>query len=362
LAKRTFLQLAHKYDSKKHGIGGWFLSEKLDGMRAFWDGGVTTGMLKSTVPWANTTKDARYKDLPIASGLWSRYGNVIHAPKWWTDQLPRIPLDGEVYCPTLTRQEIMSIVKKSVDVNEFTWNEITLNCFDIPKLSAVFEDGMINETNFKKSFMGCYTWILEQNFNYEHWGIQRFESAYHVLGRFLENCEVAIRHPQFLLPFQTEEAEKIINEQLLSVEASGGEGLIVRNPSALWWPERVHDILKIKKLDDAEGIVTGYTTGRKTDKGSKLLGKMGALILECPVNKIATQPYCLELSGFTDAERTFSTQTMTSWAMDHPDQECPDWVINADFPVGSEVTFKYRGLSKEGVPQEARYFRKRIPE
>ena len=56
MAKQDFLQLAQKYTEKK-SIGGFCYSEKLDGFRVFWDGGVTTGMHSSKVPWANTTKD-----------------------------------------------------------------------------------------------------------------------------------------------------------------------------------------------------------------------------------------------------------------------------------------------------------------
>jgi len=52
MAKRYYCQLASKYDEEKHFIGGYYWSEKLDGMRAIWDGGVTRGMLKSDVPWA----------------------------------------------------------------------------------------------------------------------------------------------------------------------------------------------------------------------------------------------------------------------------------------------------------------------
>ena len=32
MAKRFFLQKAHAFDPKKHGIGGWWYSEKLDGI------------------------------------------------------------------------------------------------------------------------------------------------------------------------------------------------------------------------------------------------------------------------------------------------------------------------------------------
>ena len=48
---------------------GWWMSEKLDGVRAYWDG----------------------------SKLLSRLGNVLHAPDWYVACLPPMPLDGELW-------------------------------------------------------------------------------------------------------------------------------------------------------------------------------------------------------------------------------------------------------------------------
>lgn len=48
---------------------GWWISEKLDGCRAYWDG-------------------ARF---------WTRGGNVIQAPAWFIDGLPDCHLDGELW-------------------------------------------------------------------------------------------------------------------------------------------------------------------------------------------------------------------------------------------------------------------------
>ena len=67
MPKNEFLMLAHKYDVNKHHVDGWFISEKLDGMRCMWDGGVTCGLEKTEVPWANCTKDARYVTIPLGS-------------------------------------------------------------------------------------------------------------------------------------------------------------------------------------------------------------------------------------------------------------------------------------------------------
>jgi len=98
MINREFVMLAQVYNPSKHKIGGWFVSTKYDGQRCIWDGGASRGIPKIEVPWANNKKDERYLERPIATGLWSRYGNVIHAPDWFLDGLPTgMLLDGELW-------------------------------------------------------------------------------------------------------------------------------------------------------------------------------------------------------------------------------------------------------------------------
>ena len=42
--RREFLQLADTYNPAKHKIAGYLVSEKLDGTRCFWDGGLSRGV------------------------------------------------------------------------------------------------------------------------------------------------------------------------------------------------------------------------------------------------------------------------------------------------------------------------------
>jgi len=262
--KREFCQLAHKYNPERYGVGGWFLSEKLDGMRALWDGGVSRGVLKSEVPWANCDKDSRYVTPPVATGLWSRLGNVIHAPDYFLDSLPPAPCDGELY--TGNRQLLMSIVKA---LNPSSgWEMVEYHVFDlIPPETWLEGRG--------------YEWWLERSEGiYAPKPSTVFQTVLRLMEiHVLDNTHVR-RHPQQQLPYQTNVAEDMITKQLERVTQAGGEGLMVRAPNATYSCSRSHNIQKIKKLDDAEGTVTGYITGRRTDLGSKLLGKMGALILK----------------------------------------------------------------------------------
>lgn len=342
MAKRHFLMLARKYEPKRHNIEGWFMSEKLDGMRCFWDGGISTGELKANVPWANTDKDERYKVPQVATGLWSRSGNVIHAPHSWLKNLPKMPLDGELWLPEF-RQELMKVVKKQKPVED-SWNSIEYHVFDSPSIYMVFANGKVDFTGSKKEFVGCIDWCKDRGLGTEL--VLNFEDTYHRL------VAQKFKSPVKVVEQNVVRSDKHLNIFLQDITARGGEGVMLRDPESVWVPERINTILKVKKLDDAEGTVTGYTSGRETDKGSKLLGLMGNCILRLENGQT------LELSGFTEEERDFKNRDMEVYATQHPGKEVPDWFEHPLFPKGSKVTFQYRGLTKDKVPCEARFWRK----
>jgi DNA ligase-1 len=132
----------------------------------------------------------------------------------------------------------------------------------------------------------------------------------------------------------------------------GGEGIMVRDPALGFNPKREHGILKCKPSHDDEAVVTGFTSGAKTDKGSKLLGMIGALITEYNGKR-------LELAGLTNEEREFDTWAMAELAEALPGTDMPNDTQGKQFKVGDTVTFKYRELSDDGIPKDARYWRKR---
>ena len=99
----------------------------------------------------------------------------------------------------------------------------------------------------------------------------------------------------------------------------------------------------------------GFTSGRETNKGSRLLGKIGALIVDYQGKR-------LELAGLTDAEREFADPMARDWAANNPGQDAPYWIEGKRFRKGQTVTFKYRELSDDGIPKEARYWRRRDAE
>lgn len=359
MSKREFLELAHVFDADKHSVGGWFWSEKLDGMRCFWDGGVTRGMLCAEVPFANVEKHGRFIHEVRSTGLWSRYGQPVRAPEWFLDSLPRCLLDGELYAGRGRFQFVMDTVKEhKADDNQ--WRQIQYVIFGSPDLNHLFMEGEIKGVNFKKEISSeTFDWFISKAGNnlLSVPFLTPFEFVLTWLRHKVPQNEVVKLHINERLPLSQDAAVSRINSLVEIISLEGGEGLMIKKPESVWTPKRHKELLKVKKLQDAEATVVGYVTGRETDKGSKLLGLMGALVVQFGDTRF-------ELSGFTDAERELSSninaaqETVVAWACSNPGKECPSWIQSKHFPRGSVISFKYRELSVDGVPKEARYWRK----
>lgn len=345
--KQEFLMQASEATGKE-SLGRCLMSVKLDGKRFFWDGGITRGVPKEMVPWANTAKDARYKEQQIATGLWSRYANVIHAPDWWLDQLPRFPIDGELFSYDIMRDELFSITSSQTKGDG--WKQVVACVFDSPPLPVLFRDRIIDNPNFKKKFSGIMSWIMMRPgindmmyFKSDNIG---FQSIYTWLQSHLAENDVVILHQQDQLPMRDEEADAVIEANLNGLVPGEDEGLIIRAGHMPYVTERVKFVIKKKLYQDAEGIVAGYVGGEK-----RHLGRLGSL-------RIKYGEIEFDLSGMDDKDRTLSTDVSA-----YEGKPIPFGMTESRiFPLGTKITFKYRGLSSHGTPIEASYDRIREQE
>jgi DNA ligase-1 len=357
--RREFLQLADTFNPAKHKIAGYLVSEKLDGTRCFWDGGLSRGVKTEQIPWASITdpKTGKRKSKlkPLATGLWSRYGNPIMAPDDFLNALPSCPLDGELWAGRGNFQLCRSIC--GGDEPDPRFHQITYAVYSAPAIPYVFGTGEIKNTNMvcDLNFEAIEKWITPRLVPGYGWvkTPATFNDELMFLREYLEvqNDRVFV-HKQVRLPENEEEARAVVDKFLDNVLSQGGEGCVIRNPMASWTPKRHKGLLKFKPFSDAESTVTGFTTGRETDKGSRLLGRIGALITNYDGKR-------LELAGLTDAEREFTNQEAVEWARSNPGQDAPEWVDGKQFKKGQSVTFKYRELTDDGIPKEARYWRRR---
>ena len=360
---REFLMLANKYNPDKDRIGGKFVSEKLDGTRVFWDGGLSRGTPLTSVPWANLTNPktgAPKPNLPaLATGLWSRYGNPIIAPDWFLNQLPACLLDGELWAGRGNFQTLRSIISQNIP--DERWRDVQFAVFGSPPITEVFKDGLIKNANFVHSIQAsrANTFVMGRM---EHGlladfqclrGKPSFNEELSFLNSVIpsDGSSVLYLHQQCKLPVSDIEAETVLNGFFSRVLDNGGEGVMLRDPQSIWTPKRVSGLLKWKPFTDDAGTLVGYTSGRKTEKGSKLLGMIGALILQYGDLR-------LEVAGLTNQERTFATPEMEKHAAEHPGVDMPANFKAKNFELGQCVEFRYRELSDKGVPKDARYLRK----
>jgi DNA ligase-1 len=105
------LLLAESWDGVTD-LAGWWLSEKLDGVRAYWTG----------------------------KEFLSRQGNRYHAPDWFVAGLPDVPLDGELWLGRKMFQRAVSIVRRQ-DKSDH-WKDIRFLVFDAPAQDEEFESRM----------------------------------------------------------------------------------------------------------------------------------------------------------------------------------------------------------------------------
>jgi len=110
-AEAKKVMLAKKWDEDKTNPRGWWISEKLDGVRAFFDGKI----------------------------FYSRQGKKYWAPQWYTKELQElgVALDGELWCGRGFFQKCVSVVRNQSGMSD--WSQIRYLVFDAPKFAGGYE-------------------------------------------------------------------------------------------------------------------------------------------------------------------------------------------------------------------------------
>lgn len=90
-------------------IAGYLISEKLDGVRAYWDG----------------------------KQLYFRSGRVINAPTWFMENFPTHPMDGELWMGRAQFELLSGAVRRQIPQNE-EWRKIHYCLFELPLATGDF--------------------------------------------------------------------------------------------------------------------------------------------------------------------------------------------------------------------------------
>ena len=223
-AQPPALQLAKVYQPGMP-LDGYWVSEKLDGVRAYWDG----------------------------AQLWSKGGNRIAAPEWFTRGYPDQAMEGELWMGRGRFAEVSAAVRR-LRPQAQEWRQIRLMLFDLPESRQPFA---VRVQEMRALVAASSSYTLE-----------------------VVTQTPATDHDRLML-------------QLDKVMARGGEGLMLHHGDSVYHAGRSDAVLKVKSYQDAEARVIGHVGGQ-----GKFAGMLGALQVETDDGRRFRLG-----TGFSDAER-----------------------------------------------------------
>jgi DNA ligase-1 len=121
-------------------IQSYYVSEKYDGVRAYWDG----------------------------SSLYSRQGKKIVLPKNFTKHWPQETLDGELWLGRGRFSQLMSLLQRK-DKTDKKWQEVTYMVFDAPDVKGTLMARQVFLKSLLSEHLGAHLqWVEQKVFANEH--------------------------------------------------------------------------------------------------------------------------------------------------------------------------------------------------
>lgn len=114
-------------------ISQYWLSEKLDGIRGYWNG----------------------------THLLTRQGNFIHSPRWFTKNWPISTMDGELWIKRGYFQQTLSCIRKK-HIDEDCWRTVRFMLFDLPEHGGTFTQRIASMKRLTKKVNSPYLSMIEQ--------------------------------------------------------------------------------------------------------------------------------------------------------------------------------------------------------
>lgn len=197
-ADKPVLQLATVY-SPGLDVTHYWVSEKLDGVRGYWDG----------------------------QQLLTRQGYRIDAPDWFIAPLPKQSLDGELWIGRGQFDTVSGLIRSGAGGGnkgrDNRWRQVKFMLFDLPQAPGAFSQrlrrlrGIVDEVD--------RDWVQ-------------------------------------MVPQRQMASDTALMAWLDRVVAGGGEGLMLHHVDAIYKQGRSTDLLKLKQWQDAEAMVIGYQPGK----------------------------------------------------------------------------------------------------
>ncbi|WP_051085672.1 DNA ligase [Desulfobacter curvatus] len=185
-AEALHLQKARSYTGKED-IKGWVMSEKLDGIRGYWDG----------------------------SRLLSRKGLPLCPPPWFLKNFPVFELDGELWSKQGDFEFIQSVV---LDVEPGPgWEKISYHIFEVPNQPGTFLQRLDRAKEWFKTHPAPHVRVIPQILIQDRSDLDRF--FIEVESRGGEG--VIVKNPN--IPYQTGRSAHLLKVK----KARDMEGLVI---------------------------------------------------------------------------------------------------------------------------------------
>lgn len=113
-------------------VAGWLMSEKLDGVRGYWDG----------------------------KQLLSKRGNLFHPPRAFIQHLPPFALEGEIWGGRGNFEQTVAIVKRQQP--DEGWLTLKFAIFDVPRTAGSFTVRMSRAEDWFKKHPSTTAFIIPQ--------------------------------------------------------------------------------------------------------------------------------------------------------------------------------------------------------
>jgi DNA ligase-1 len=136
------IQLASKFHDDIN-IEQYWVSEKLDGVRGYWDG----------------------------KRLISKQGNPFPAPQWFTEGFPDQALDGELWIARNQFEKVSGIVRTQKGADE-AWRNISFMIFDLPSSKESFTKRLAIMEQLVNQSSSPYLKIIAQEKIHSHQALQ----------------------------------------------------------------------------------------------------------------------------------------------------------------------------------------------
>lgn len=329
-------------------LQGYVVSEKLDGIRALWDG----------------------------ANLKSRSGKAFSPPKCWVENLPDFALDGELFIARGKFEEVLSVVSKGDSQCEECkceeWSKVGYFIFDVPQEKSNAKSSADSSTDFSAK---SYT-LLERLALLESWLENRSNQTNKASqakttkaknSADLDSAKESKNPILRIIPQESVSSLEALQAKLKEVEKLGGEGLVIRKNNAPYERFRTTNAMKLKSYSDTECVVVAHNQGK--GKFSHALGSLTceSLPLDFATTKItkgAKNADSALLTSIDSAQpnkiKDSTNSTQSTPLTFHTHSRKIRFKIGSGFsdkdrasppPIGTIITYKYYGLTKKGLPR-----------